>query len=80
MKVVSSKRLKARIGLLKERHAALEASLKGEMGRPLPDHLRVSALKQMKLRAKDEIQRMLGVLRTISRPDRRPMLRKRAAS
>ena len=72
--------MKARIGALTNRQATLEASLDEELGRPLPDHLRVRTLQRMKLKTKDEIRALLGVLRTIGRPEIRVFPRKKAAA
>ena len=63
-----AQRVEARIGALRSRHAALETSIRNELGRPLPDSIRMKALKKLRLRTKDEIHEMLGVLRTIGRP------------
>lgn len=66
---LKAQRLKARIGALKNQHARLETSLDQELGRPLPDNARVALLKRMKLRTKDEISSVLGLLRTLGRPN-----------
>ena len=45
---------------LRKRHAGLEARIKDEEGRPLPDHIRLSELKRKKLSIKDEIVLLQG--------------------
>jgi hypothetical protein len=43
------------IGALHVRHASLEAAIRLEIARPLPDEQRLSELKRQKLRLKDMI-------------------------
>ena len=42
---------------LQSKHAGLEARLREEMSRPVPDTATVQALKKQKLRLKDEMAR-----------------------
>ena len=45
----------ARLKALQARHDILESKIHGEMVRPLPDDLRLTLLKRMKLKLRDEI-------------------------
>lgn len=47
--------LEAHIDRLMNFHAGLEEQILDELQRPLPDHLRLTALKREKLRTKQEI-------------------------
>ena len=47
-----------KINLLRQHHHKLEAEIKEENTRPLPDDLKVATLKKEKLRIKDEIQQL----------------------
>lgn len=42
---------------LQSKHAGLEARLRDEMARPVPDAAAVQAIKRQKLKLKEEIQR-----------------------
>ena len=42
---------------LQSKHAGLEARLRDEMARPVPDAAAVQALKRQKLKIKEEMQR-----------------------
>ena len=59
-----------RLGSLESLHADLEARIGAEMTRPLPDNLFVHKLKRLRVRAKDEIANITGVLRTVNRTNR----------
>ena len=59
-----------RLGSLESLHADLEARIGAEMTRPLPDNLLVHKLKRLRVRAKDEIANITGVLRTVNRTNR----------
>ncbi len=59
-----------RLESLESLHADLEARIGAEMARPLPDNLLVQKLKRLRVRAKDEIAIIAGVLRTVSRAHR----------
>lgn len=48
----------AHLTTLEARHAQLEASLMREGQRPLPDSVRLAALKREKLRLKEEMARL----------------------
>jgi len=50
--------LQDRIGVLREKHAALERAIDEENKRPLPNRDAVSDLKRQKLRIKDEIYQL----------------------
>ena len=52
---------------LRRRHRALENKIVSEMGRPLPDHLKLQRLKRLKLRVRDEIELFAGLLRSLRR-------------
>lgn len=45
----------ARLKALRARHDILESKIHGEMTRPMPDDLRLTLLKRMKLKLRDEI-------------------------
>ena len=60
--------LRQRLESLETRHADLETRIEAEMTRPMPDLLRIQKLKRLKLRVKDEIESISGVLRTLERP------------
>jgi len=49
-----------RLASLRIKHGLLERSIAAELSRPLPEALRIKALKQAKLRAKDEIELLLA--------------------
>ncbi|MEM1048484.1 MAG: YdcH family protein [Pseudomonadota bacterium] len=57
-----------RLQTLETLHADLEDRIAVESIRPLPDTLRIQKMKRLRLRAKDEIAAIAGVLRTVSRP------------
>lgn len=40
---------------LQSKHAGLDAKLRDEMSRPVPDQTTIQALKRMKLRIKEEL-------------------------
>ena len=46
----------ARLLALQERHQELEVKIADEVGRPLPDQIKLQGMKRAKLRLKDEIQ------------------------
>ena len=48
----------AHVESLKAKHANLEEAIDEEVQRPNPDSLRLSELKRLKLRIKDEITRL----------------------
>lgn len=50
--------MQARLNALKTRHEILEAKIHGERSRPKPDDLRLTILKRMKLRIRDDIARI----------------------
>lgn len=45
------------LSALQTKHAGLEARLRDEMARPVPDAAAVQAIKRQKLKIKEEIQR-----------------------
>ena len=45
------------LSALQTKHAGLEARLRDEMARPVPDAAAVQALKRQKLKIKEEMQR-----------------------
>jgi hypothetical protein len=50
--------LKAHLQSLSQRHQELDALLSTEMKHPHPDDLRVNELKRLKLKIKDQIERL----------------------
>lgn len=50
--------LEAHLQSLSQRHQELEAQLTDEMKHPHPDDMRVHELKRLKLRIKDQIERL----------------------
>ncbi len=54
-----------RLHALKIRHDILESKIHGELTRPHPDHLRLTLLKRMRLKLRDEIA---GLERAIAAP------------
>jgi len=48
----------ARLNTLTVRHSDLDTRIEKEMRSPLPDHLRISALKKQKLLLKEEINQL----------------------
>lgn len=50
--------LKAHLQSLNQRHQELEALLASEMKHPHPDDVRVIELKRLKLRIKDQMERL----------------------
>lgn len=47
--------MSSHLNALHTKHASLEARLRDEMGRPIPDPATLQALKKQKLRLKEEI-------------------------
>ncbi len=60
--------LSKRLQSLHELHASLEARIRKERLRPLPDGLVIQRLKRMRLKAKEEIASIAGVMRTLNKP------------
>ena len=58
--------LESRIRTLRARHAVLEQRVACEAKRPLPNDFTLQKLKRLKLRTKEEIVSMTGVLRAVS--------------
>ena len=65
-----AKAIGARIDALRARHAALDAQIGELHGRPLPDTVTLRSLKSRKLRLRDEIRKLEGVVRTVARGTR----------
>lgn len=59
--------LMSKLMMLKQRHSQLQDEIDTEMRRPLPDPLIAQKLKRTRLRLKDEIECIDGVLRTVGR-------------
>ena len=59
--------LEARAAALAALHARLELRLSDELKRPLPCTARLQRLKRMKLRARDEIASIEGLVRALDR-------------
>ena len=57
-----------RLRSLEATHADLVARIDAEAKRPLPDDLLIQRMKRQRLKAKDEIAAIAGVMRTIDRP------------
>ena len=57
----------ARLAGLRFRHRGLDRDLRAEQGRPVPNFATVKALKRDKLRLKDEIARLEGLMPTLGR-------------
>jgi len=60
--------LMAKLMVLKQRHGQLQEEIDTEMQRPLPDPMIAQRLKRLRLRIKDEIECIAGVLRTVGQP------------
>lgn len=57
----------ARLAGLRLKHRSLDRDVRAEQMRPVPDLGTIKSLKRDKLRAKDEIARLEGVMRTLDR-------------
>jgi len=57
-----------RLHSLARKHQEFKLRIKAEMRTPVPDHLRLQALKRRKLRIKDEMQRLLWTQREARNP------------
>lgn len=55
--------MNSRFRSLAHKHQEFKLRIKAEMRIPVPDHLRLQALKRRKLRIKDEMQRLLWAQR-----------------
>ena len=53
---VKSRRLIARLGALRTRHARIDEVIATERKRPMADAFKLQSLKKMKLKVKDEIE------------------------
>ncbi|MEM1277998.1 MAG: YdcH family protein [Pseudomonadota bacterium] len=54
--------------VIQERRAYIEERLEQENRHPLPDFLMIQALKRERLRLKDELTLIEGVIRTVGEP------------
>ena len=61
--------MERRLNALLLRHARLERQLRNEVRRPFRDGFTIQRLKRMKLRVKDEMALMKGVMRTVRMPE-----------
>lgn len=52
---MDSMRSAAHVTALQNKHAGLEARLREELGRPVPDAATIQSLKKQKLRIKEEL-------------------------
>jgi hypothetical protein len=52
--------LESHIAELSNRHRALEMEIEGELHHPASDDLHIAELKKMKLRLKEEIEKLTG--------------------
>ena len=59
--------LSSRLAAMRRRHRTLDARVADEQNRPRPDATLLQKLKREKLRLKDELSRIDGLLRTLSR-------------
>ncbi len=69
-----AKGLIARFKTLRMRHRQLDEEVKRETAKPAPDTLLLQRLKRLRLRAKEDMEAMAGVVRLLE-----PELVKRAA-
>ena len=60
--------MERRLNALLLRHARLDRQLRQEVRRPFKDGLVIQRLKRLKLRVKDEMALLKGVLRTVRPP------------
>jgi hypothetical protein len=60
-----------RLHALRVRHDILESKIDGELARPRPDQLRLTLLKRMKLKLRDEIAGIENALAVGQRLERR---------
>ena len=61
--------MERRLNALVLRHARLDRQLRQEVRRPFKDGLAIQRLKRLKLRVKDEMALLKGVMRTVRMPD-----------
>ena len=61
--------MERRLNALLLRHARLDRQLRQEVRRPFKDGLAIQQLKRLKLRVKDEMALLKGVMRTVRVPD-----------
>ncbi len=61
--------MERRLNALLLRHARLDRQLRQETRRPFKDGLTIQRLKRLKLRVKDEMALLKGVMRTVRVPD-----------
>ena len=61
--------MERRFNALVLRHARLDRQLRQEVRRPFKDGLAIQRLKRLKLRVKDEMALLKGVMRTVRVPD-----------
>lgn len=66
----NSEGLLSRVRALAARKSQLEAEIEAENSRPQPDGTRLQRFKRFKLRIKDEITSIEGVLRAVNRGNR----------
>lgn len=59
-----------RLHALRVRHDILESKIHGELTRPRPDQLRLTLLKRMKLKLRDEIAGIERALASRNQPER----------
>ena len=57
-----------RIQSLQAKHQTLEDEIAEELGRPLPDDIRISDLKRRKLQVKEELQALAAETQTAPPP------------
>ncbi len=61
--------MERRLNALLLRHARLDRQLRQEIRRPFKDGPTIQRLKRLKLRVKDEMALLKGVMRTVRVPD-----------
>lgn len=57
--------LMARLDTLRARHRQLDQQIEQEGGKPAPDTMALQRLKRLRLRAKDEMEALAGVVRLV---------------
>ena len=61
--------MERRLNALLLRHQRLERQLRNEVRRPFRDGMTIQRLKRLKLRVKDEMALLKGVMKTVRMPE-----------
>ena len=72
--IKNSDGLLSRVRALAERKSQLEGEIEAEHNRPKPDDARLQRFKRLKLRIKDEMTSLEGVMRAVNRGNRRSQI------